>query len=66
MHMTLHWTDDNVVAIDLDSLVDHQDHGQVHGRVFVHNCAIYGTGIGMFGLFDKAVDVNKTFVVTND
>ncbi len=67
MHTTLHWTHADVVhAIDLDSLVDHQDHCQMHNGDFKCNCSIYGTGIIMPGLFVKTIDVNKTFVVMNN
>ncbi len=67
MHMTLHGANEDVVhTIDLDSLIDHQDHCCVHDGVFIRNCGIYGTCIGMSGLFVKALDVNKTFVVMND
>ncbi len=67
MHMTLDWTNEDVVhAIDLVSLVDHQDHCQMHDRVFVRNRGIYSTGIGMLGLFVKNVDVNKMFMVMNN
>ncbi len=67
MHTTLHWTNEDIVhAINLDSLVNHQDHCRMRNGVFVHNCSIYGTGISMPGLFVKVVDVNKTFMVMND
>ncbi len=67
MQMTLHWANEYVVhAIDLDSLVDHRDHSRVHDGVFVRNRSVYGTGIGMSGLFVKAVEVNKMFMVMNN
>ncbi len=34
--------------------------------VFVCNYSIYGTGIGMLGLFVKTVDVNGMFMVMNN
>ncbi len=34
--------------------------------VFVCNCSIYGTGISMSGLFVKAIDIDKMFMVMND
>ncbi len=67
MHTTLNWTDENVVyAINLDGLVDHKDHCQMHNGVFICNCGIYGAGIGMLGLFVKDVDVNEMFMVMNN
>ncbi len=67
MHATLHWANKNVVhAIYLDSLVDHEDRCQIRGRVFVHNCGVYGTRIGMLGLFVESVDIDKMFMVMND
>ncbi len=48
VHAALHWTNENSVhTINLDSLVDHKNHCWMHDRVFVCNCSIYGTGIGM-------------------
>ncbi len=67
LHTTLHWTYENVVhAIDLDSLINHKDHCQMCDRIFVHNCGVYGTGIGMPGLFVKTIDINKMFMVVNN
>ncbi len=67
MHTTLQWTDKNIVhTIDLDSLVDHKDYCWMRDRIFVCNCSIYGAGICMTGLFVKAVDVNKMFMIMND
>ncbi len=65
--MTLHGTKENVVnTINLDSLVDHEDHYQMHIGVFVCNLGIYGSGIGAPSLLIKAIDVNEMIIVTKD
>ncbi len=67
MHPTLYWANDDVGhTINLDCLVEHEDHSQVCDGVFVCNCSIYGTGIGMSGLLVKSVDVNEMFIVVNN
>ncbi len=66
MYKTLNWTNENVVyTINLDSLVDHEDHCQMCDGGFVRNHSIYSTSIGMSGLFVKTVDIDKMFMVVN-
>ncbi len=56
MHSTLHWANkDFCHAIDLDSLVDHNDHCLMYDGVFVYNCSVHGAGICVRCLFVKAV-----------
>ncbi len=58
MHAILNWADQDVRhTINLVSLIDHNDHCQMHDGFFVCNCGIYGTSIGMPGLFIKTVDI---------
>ncbi len=62
MNTTLHLTNKNVGhSINHDSLVDHDDHCQMCDGVFVCNCSVYGTGIGVLGLTVETINMNKTF-----
>ncbi len=48
VHAAWHGTDKNIChIIDLNSLIDHDDHCGVGHWVFVHNGRIYGTGVGV-------------------
>ncbi len=66
MDMTLHGTNENVVqTINLDSLVDHNDHSGMCDGVYVCNHSFYSKGIGVPGFLVKTVNINKAFTIVD-